>query len=201
MNGSIYEITELMKNEDFVLELEDDFIENLTRTDYKLDEKQAGENVGFIWIWLHFELPTNLFIHSFSPSYPGRGRQRQAPGEVKQALRDFQGSNEQPVQQAQEQSVWSDQESRRADLVQKSSLIRVFLGFQFGGSFLEQPKPDVLQVRSVLFNKNRFLYYKITSGLLIYTRFVDRTTWKASDLAGLFSSLAKEGRFSVFLET
>lgn len=46
MNGSIYEITELMKNEDFVLELEEDFIENLTRTDYKLDEKRADENVS-----------------------------------------------------------------------------------------------------------------------------------------------------------
>lgn len=46
MNGSIYEITELMKNEDFVLELEDDFIENLTRTDYKIDEKCADQNVS-----------------------------------------------------------------------------------------------------------------------------------------------------------
>lgn len=46
VNGSIYEITELMKNEDFVLELEEDFIENLTRTDYKFDEKPGNENVS-----------------------------------------------------------------------------------------------------------------------------------------------------------
>lgn len=35
-----------MKNEDFVLELEDDFIENLTRTDYKIDEVKVNENVS-----------------------------------------------------------------------------------------------------------------------------------------------------------
>lgn len=35
-----------MKNEDFVLELEEDFIENLTRTDYKVDKKPANDNVS-----------------------------------------------------------------------------------------------------------------------------------------------------------
>ena len=35
-----------MKNEDFNLELENDFVENLTRTDYKMDEKQMNKNVS-----------------------------------------------------------------------------------------------------------------------------------------------------------
>lgn len=36
-----------MKNEDFALELEDDFNENLTRTDYKDHTNQVRENVSF----------------------------------------------------------------------------------------------------------------------------------------------------------
>ena len=35
-----------MKNEDFAIQLEDDFIENLTKTDYKVDVEQVNENVS-----------------------------------------------------------------------------------------------------------------------------------------------------------
>ena len=35
-----------MKNEDFAIQLEDDFIENLTKTDYKVDIEQVNENVS-----------------------------------------------------------------------------------------------------------------------------------------------------------